>query len=99
MKVLIKFLLFCSFLGLFGYSMYKIILGQLGTRIYVEEGSSLPSLTICPQMYKSGVEEVSALASNITFQDLEKIPSMKEMIKITVRRNEAYKIQTRLVRL
>ena len=70
---------FCIMLIL---SILKLAKNEIGSRTHTETNSQVvfPSITICPMEYnKANVNEIS-LNSNFTFEDFEKLPSIKDNV-------------------
>ena len=70
---------FCIMLIL---SVLKLAKNEIGSRTHTETNSQVvfPSITICPMEYnKANVNEIS-LNSNFTFEDFEKLPSIKDNV-------------------
>ena len=63
-------------------SVIKLAKNEIGSRTHTETNSQVvfPSITICPLEYKkANVNEIS-LNSNFTFEDFEKLPSIKDNV-------------------
>ena len=63
-------------------SVLKLAKNEIGSRTHTETNSQVvfPSITICPMEYnKANVNEIS-LNSNFTFEDFEKLPSIKDNV-------------------
>ena len=70
---------FCIMLML---SVLKLAKNEIGSRTHTETNSEVifPSITICPMEFNvANVNEI-ALHSNFTFEDFEKLPSIKENV-------------------
>jgi hypothetical protein len=70
---------FCIMLIL---SILKLSKNEIGSRTHTETNTEVvfPSITICPIEYnKANVNEIS-LNSNFTFEDFEKLPSIKDNV-------------------
>ena len=70
---------FCIMLIL---SVIKLAKNEIGSRTHTETNSQVvfPSITICPMEYNvANVNEI-AIHSNFTFEDFEKLPSIKDNV-------------------
>ena len=70
---------FCIMLIL---SILKLAKNEIGSRTHTETNTEVvfPSITICPMEYNvANVNEI-AIHSNFTFEDFEKLPSIKDNV-------------------
>ena len=70
---------FCIMLIL---SVLKLAKNETGSRTHTETNSQVvfPSITICPMEYNAANVNEIALNSNFTFEDFEKLPSIKDNV-------------------
>ena len=69
---------------MFIFSVIKLAKNETGSRTHTETNSKVdfPSITICPLEYnRANVNEIS-IHSNFTFEDFEKLPSIKDNVII-----------------
>ena len=80
---------FCIMLIL---SVLKLAKNEIGSRTHTETNSEVifPSITICPMEFNvANVNEI-ALHSNFTFEDFEKLPSIKDNVMVTMLMLKSY---------
>ena len=65
--------------------IYKLMKKEVGSRRFTEKvpSSSFPSIAICPYTYSPIVQQVFR-GQNQTFQDIMKLPSLKESVIIDI---------------
>ena len=71
-----------AFCIMFIFSVLRLAKNEIGSRTHTETNTEVvfPSITICPMEYnKANVNEIS-LNSNFTFEDFEKLPSIKDNV-------------------
>jgi hypothetical protein len=71
-----------AFCIMFILSILRLAKNEIGSRTHTETNTEVvfPSITICPIEYnKANVNEIS-LNSNFTFEDFEKLPSIKDNV-------------------
>ena len=71
-----------AFCIMFIFSVLRLAKNEIGSRTYTETNTEVvfPSITICPTEYnKANVNEIP-LNSNFTFEDFEKLPSIKDNV-------------------
>ena len=70
--LLLRLFFTATFLGLVVERILQVIANDVGSRSFIDRNASFPSLTICPFLYHSSIQSVSA-ENNYTFDDLMKI--------------------------
>ena len=82
-----------AFCIMFIISVIKLAKKETGSRTYYTETNTeviFPSITICPLEYNNeNVNEIS-LHSNFTFEDFEKLPSIKDNVMVTMLMLKSY---------
>ena len=81
-----------AFCIMFILSVFKLAKNEIGSRTHTETNTEVvfPSITICPTEYnKANVNEIS-LNSNFTFEDFEKLPSIKDNVMVTMLMLKSY---------
>ena len=71
-----------AFCIMFIFSVIKLAKNETGSRTHTETNPKVdfPSITICPLEYnRANVNEIS-IHSNFTFEDFEKLPSIKDNV-------------------
>ena len=73
-----------AFCIMFIFSVIKLAKNETGSRTHTETNTEVvfPSITICPMEYNvANVNEI-AIHSNFTFEDFEKLPSIKDNVMV-----------------
>ena len=86
------------FLGLFVKSIIKVARPGVGTRVYVRQGSTFPSLTMCPFIYNP-IANITTKSNkeNITWHYLNSLPTLRDEIDAVVKDSGTYvDINTRM---
>ena len=67
---------------MFIVSVIKLEKNETGSRTHIEKNTQVvfPSITICPMEYNVGNVNEIAIHSNFTFEDFEKLPSIKDNV-------------------
>ena len=81
-----------AFCIMFILSVIKLAKNETGSRTHTETNPKVdfPSITICPLEYnRENVNEI-AIHSNFTFEDFEKLPSIKDNVMVTMLMLKSY---------
>ena len=81
-----------AFCIMFIFSVIKLAKNETGSRTHTETNPKVdfPSITICPLEYnRENVNEI-AIHSNFTFEDFEKLPSIKDNVIVKMVLMKAY---------
>ena len=69
---------------MFIFSVIKLAKNETGSRTHTETNTQVvfPSITICPMEYNKAYVNEIPLNSNFTFEDFEKLPSIKDNVMV-----------------
>ena len=91
-KISFRIILTCVFVFSCVQGIIKLIKSEVGSRNLTEKKSSnsFPSFAICPYMYSPKVDQVY-MEQNMTFDDVMKLPSIRDNVLIDVQVSKPYK--------